>query len=124
MDEITKFDTGNGSIEKMVYKYAENNWKVLPKGTKSDAYNFIDEINWKVMDKVFPELYETGKHVSGSKHIVCCPFHNDNNPSAFYDDTRFHCSSCDAKKLGVWRLLTEYAGYSDKDAMKIIKKAQ
>jgi hypothetical protein len=80
--------------------------------------------NWNVVDRIFSEFYETGKHVHGSKHIVSCPFHGiDKNPSAFYTDKLFHCSTCNVS-VGSFNLLTRLMGKSKKEAIQIIKEYQ
>ena len=115
--------SGNGSIERSILQQIQQPLKYNSKPHKSEAYNLIDKpINWNVMDCVFPDLYETGNY-KGNKWIVRCPFHNDNNPSAFYNDSLFHCSACNIS-VGVWKMLTEHSEYSKKDAMNLIKKHQ
>jgi len=118
--EIT---SGNGTIERSILQEIQQATKYISKPHKSEAYNLIDKpINWNIMDRIFPELYETGDN-KRNKWIVRCPFHNDNNPSAFYTDSMFHCSACNIS-FGVWKMLTEHSGFSNNDALKLIKKHQ
>jgi len=117
-----KLSSGNGSIERSILQQIEQSPKYNSKPHKSEAYNLIETINWNIMDRVFSDLYETGDN-KGNHYIVKCPFHDDNNPSAFYTDSLFHCSACNIS-VGVWKMLTEHSGYDPKDAMNIIKKHQ
>jgi hypothetical protein len=114
--------TGNGSIEKSILQQRQEAPQYKPKRRKSEAYNLIETIRWDIMDKVFQDLYESGEN-RGNRWIVKCPFHDDNNPSAFYTENLFHCSSCNIS-IGVYKMLTEHSGYSKGDAMKIIKQHQ
>jgi hypothetical protein len=130
IDEMTEIPinqleltSGNGTIERSILQEIQQAPKYNPKPHKSEAYNLIDKpINWDIMDRIFPELYETGDN-RGNKWIVRCPFHNDNNPSAFYTDSIFHCSACNFS-VNVWDMLTEHSGFSNTDALKLIKKHQ
>lgn len=114
--------SGNGSIERSILQQIKQAPKYNSKPHKSEAYNLIETIDWNIMDRVFSDLYETGDN-RGNRYIVKCPFHDDNNPSAFYTDSLFHCSACNIS-IGVWKMLTEHSGYDPKDAMNIIKKHQ
>lgn len=79
--------------------------------------------DWNVVDKIIQGFFETGRHVQGTKHVVCCPFHSDSHPSAFYDDKVFHCSTCGVT-VGSYRLLTELMGKGKGEALDIIKGLQ
>jgi hypothetical protein len=79
--------------------------------------------NWNVVDKIIQGFFETGRHVQGTKHVVCCPFHSDSHPSAFYDDKVFHCSTCGVT-VGSYRLLTELMGKGKGEALEVIKGFQ
>lgn len=104
--------------------YKKNMQLVKEEARKNESKNGNDEIkNWNVVDKIVQKYFETGKHVHGTKHIVCCPFHSDSHPSAFYDDKVFHCSAC-AITVGSYRLLTEYMGKSKGESLDVIKGFQ
>ncbi len=116
--------THDGTIEQRVRALSKETPKPkLKNPILLSRYKKEEEINWAIMDKVFPMFYETGTHQSGNKYKVLCPFHNDHNPSAFYNDKLFHCSTCDIS-IGVWRFLTEYVGKSKSDALELIKRLQ
>lgn len=107
---------------KEIELYKKNQQYVKQENIKNN--NLKSEItNWNVVDKVFQAFYETGRHVSGTKHIVCCPFHSDTHPSAFYDDKVFHCSTCGIT-VGSYRLLTELMGKDKGEALDVIKGFQ
>ena len=123
--DITKitFNTGDNTLEKAILRHVQSFKQYKNIQLQSKAYDLIDTINWDIMDKVFPALYEPGKSNGSCKYIVSCPFHSDNHPSAFYNDKVFHCSACNIS-MSVWKMLTEYAGYNSEDAMRLIKKFQ
>jgi hypothetical protein len=109
------------ALEEEVFK--KNNLLAKQKQAMASSSNEDKIENWNVTDKIIQSFYETGKHVSGTKHIVCCPFHADDHPSAFYDDKVFHCSACSVT-VGSYRLLTELMGKSKAEALGIIKGFQ
>lgn len=120
------FNTGNNTLEKAITRYNHSFKRYKAPKPKSKAYGMIANIDcnidWHVMDKVFPDLYEHGQQ-RGDKYIVSCPFHDDKHPSAFYTDKLFYYSSCNIG-VGVWKLLIEHAGYDRGDAMQLIQKYQ
>ena len=120
--EIT-FNTGNNTLEKAILQSTQSVTRYKYTQPKSKAYDLINTINWDIMDKIFPELYENGLPRGSDKYIVSCPFHDDTHPSAFYTDKLFHCSTCNIS-VGVWKMLTEHANYDNGDAMRLIKKYQ
>jgi len=89
---------------------------------KSKAKPKIITINWYIMDRIYPTLYETG-FKTGNRWIVKCPFHDDTHPSAVYNKFGFHCSTCNIS-VGVYRFLTEFAGYTKEEALNLIKQHQ
>ncbi len=116
--------TENGTIEDRVKALSKQAPRpVIKNPVLLSRYKKDKIVNWEIMDKVFPLFYETGTHQTGNKYKVLCPFHDDNNPSAFYNEKLFHCSSCDIS-VGVWRFLTELVGKSKSDALEIIKSFQ
>ena len=104
-----------GNIEAAMIKQAT----YQPPKSKESAKEIT---NWAVVDKIFPQLYETGTYM-GDRYIVKCPFHNDNNPSAFYSDKVFFCSACRIK-VDAWHLLIDYAGKSKEEAREIMLSVQ
>lgn len=116
--------TVDGRIEERVKALSKPEIRPLPKKPVMFSRYKGDSIeNWHVMDKIFPQLYETGKHLGGTKYQVLCPFHNDHNPSAFYNHRIFHCSTCDVS-VEAWRFLTELVGKSKDEARQMILDAQ
>jgi hypothetical protein len=100
-----------------------NNLLAKQKQVLKDSSSDDKIVNWNVTDKVIQHFFETGRHVSGTKYIISCPFHADDHPSAFYDDKLFHCSACGIT-MGSYRLLTELMGKSKGEALDIIKSFQ
>jgi len=78
--------------------------------------------NWDVMDKVFEKVYSPGER-KGDKYIVNCPFHDDNNASAFYTDKLFHCSACGIS-VGSYNFLVKHVGMQKGRALRLIKESQ
>lgn len=94
-------------------------WRLLI--NKQRGYDDNEKINWNVMHHIYPLVHgETGENTSKGRYIVNCPYHNDRNPSAVYNESGFQCSSC-GKKLGVYDMLIE-AGYTPREAINIIKQ--